>query len=256
MTQPWLTVVTAVRDDPDGLERTLASLHKNDLSGVEVVVIDSSKHRDSVVRLSAGIAHVHWVPPAGIYAAMNDGLRLASGDFVQFLNAGDVLHDSGVLSSVRIQLSASPAWAFGTVEIVSRAGKRVTTPSWDYASHERSLFSKGFFPQHQGMFTRTESLRSIGGFDTSFTIAADYAAFLRLSQVAEPLILDRVVADFFEGGASTIHWKHALAEFHRARREIFQPRGHVALVEQWRTSVQFARAWAYRAVLEPLRARR
>lgn len=253
MTEIWLTVVTAVKDDPDGLARTMESLRSQELTGVEVIVVDGSNDRTSAESLYSGIAELHWQAPSGIYAAMNAGLSRARGTFVQFLNAGDCLHDSNVLARVRENLGDTCVWAFGPVELIAEDGQRVVTPYWDFAREKQHLFARGLFPQHQGVFVRRQTLIDLGGFSLSYRIAADYRSFLQLSTIADPVQLDFVVADFHEGGASTVHWQESFQEFHRARRDIFHPRGLSAAREQLATAVHFGRVWIYRTLVLPLR---
>ena len=256
MTKPWLTIVTVVRDDLAGLQRTLSSISASGAADVQVIVVDSSSDRESVAATCAGIADVHWVEPEGIYPAMNIGLSLAEGHYVQFLNAGDMLHDDQVLNRVRLVAEGDPSWMFGPVRIVDASGSSTVTPPWDYPAEARHLFSRGHFPQHQGTFMGTELLRSADGFDARYRIAADYAAFLKVSRLADPVVLDFVIADFFEGGASTEHWRAAFDEFHRARLEVFSPKGTGLLIERWNTWIGRSKVWAYRTVVAPLRARR
>lgn len=251
----WLTVVTAVRDDPEGLQRTFASLRTQDLEGVEVLVIDSSADRASVGEVCSDIAVVEWVEPKGVYAAMNLGLQHASGTYVQFLNAGDCLHDDSIFQRVRVASGSAAQWMFGPVEIVESGGSRAITPQWNYSVEQRHLFARGLFPQHQGTFARRDLLHRLGGFDTSFRIAADYAMFLRISQVSDPLQLDFVVADFHAGGLSSQRWQESFREFHRARIEVFHPTGAARMSEWWDYATHFSRVWAYRTVVEPLRRR-
>lgn len=253
MTHSWLTIVTVVRDDPEGLARTVKSVSTSDLHGVEYLVVDSSEDNAQVRDLCGDLGTVHWIEPEGIYPAMNFGLTHAAGTYVQFLNAGDIFHDSQVLSRVRICAESLPAWMFGPVEIVARNGGRVITPPWDYLHEKETCFSNGYFPQHQGTFARTELLKELGGFDDRFTVAADYAAFLRLSQVSDPLTLDFVVADFFEGGSSSSHWRKAQAEFHRARQEILAPKGKAWFREQTNTRIYFAKLWFYRKIVQKMK---
>lgn len=255
MTTPWLTVVTVVRDDVPGLRGTVDSLRGQDRDGVDVLIVDSSADPAVASALGAGIARTMWVSPEGIYPAMNVGLEHAAGDYVYYLNAGDILHAPDVLASLRgLIVDANPTWLFGRVEIVGADGSRVVTPAWDYAQEKSALFSRGLFPPHQGTLARRDALQSFGGFDTSFRIAADYAAFLRLSLVADPCQTDLVIATFTEGGASTLHWKESFAEFHRARREILRPTGAASLRERVESARHFAKVFAYREVA--LRARR
>ena len=95
---PWLTVITVVKDAPADLAGTLASVASQDLSGVEYLVIDGSNDRASVPELLQGFpaltASYVWREPSGIYPAMNEGLTLARGDYVYFANAGDVFFDT------------------------------------------------------------------------------------------------------------------------------------------------------------------
>lgn len=249
---PWLSVVTVVKDDRDGFARSLASLREQELDGVEWIVIDGSSDIGAIPALleqdSSPSAVYRHEPPRGIYPAMNTALESASGDVIYFLNAGDTLVSPAVLARVREQLHASAVWGFGPVEIEEASGSVVVTPPWDYRAEKRSGFSRGFFPPHQGTFARTSALRQIGGFDTSYRIAADYAAALHLSLLADPVELPFVIARFREGGTSTVRWQESFREFHRARREILRPSGIAALRERWETARRYALVYAHREV--------
>ena len=94
----------------------------------------------------------------------------------------------------------------------------------------------------------------LGGFDSSFSIAADYAMALRLAIEADPVLLPFVIATFREGGASTAHRSVAMAEFHRARVEILQPSGADAVRERVDTAVEAAMRWSAREALPRVRA--
>jgi GT2 family glycosyltransferase len=246
----WLTIVTVVKDDPRGLERTFESLCDQDLSGVEYIVIDGSSTRIEVPNLvhASGIgAIVEWSTPAGIYRAMNDGLARASGEYTLFLNAGDELLPRA-LSNLRASLLASaPTWAYAPVEIVGVDGSATTTPAWEFATESKYSFSRGFFAAHQGTVARTDTLRGIGGFDERYVIAGDYAVFLYLTREAPPLELKLPLARFHEGGVSSTRWARTLREFHRARRSILHPSGPGSRREFMWTGRQFLVTSVYRS---------
>lgn len=255
---PWLTVATVVKDAPTAFAETMASLAQQDLDGVELVVVDGSADPDPIRAAMSSHAVIEQryasAQPRGIYPAMNDALRLASGRHTYFLNAGDVFHGPDVLRQVAdVVRWDDPPWAFGAVEIVGLDGSRVVTPRWDYAKEKSAGFSRGHFPPHQGTFVRTALLRDQGGFDPRFSIVADYASFLKLSRISDPRDLDLVVARFTEGGASTTGWLESVWQFHQARREILAPTGVAALREYGDTVKQALAMGLYRKVFSRIR---
>ncbi len=248
--QPWLTIVTVVKDDAEGFTRSLASLRDQNLSGVEYLVVDSSSDRDAVPTLAASSAipaHVTWVDPEGIYSAMNFALTQATGEYVYFLNAGDELLPDSLSRVHDAVVTSSPLWLFGEVEVISADGSRHRTPRWDYRDEAAHHFARGHFPSHQGTFARTEAISALGGFDTSLTITADYAIALGLSQQEPPAYIDAPIAAFHEGGVSTRRWYASIAQFHRARRQVLGLSGRSALAERALTARQFTLMAAYRS---------
>jgi glycosyltransferase involved in cell wall biosynthesis len=252
---PWLSVITVVKDDSTGFTRTLNSLLGQHLDGVEFVVVDGSADWQTLqasLRDAAVVAKYMWEPPQGIYPAMNSGLSKASGEFVYFANAGDTFFSPDVLARTRPFISGRD-WAFGPVEIIESDGRHVFTPSWDYAAERATGFSRGLFPSHQGTFARRTLLLEYGGFDAHYSIAADYAMILRLSQVSDPALLPFVVATFREGGASTLGWEESFRQFHRARREILNLSGQASVQERWNAALHFTKVWTNRVLLTRLR---
>jgi len=255
---PWLTVITVVKDDIAGFLRSRDSLLQQNTEGIQWIVIDSSVNRDAIRKALAGDridVVVEWTRAQGIYPAMNTGLGLATGDYVYFLNAGDEFSGADVLSSVREALGGHE-WAFGPVAIVGTDGTRVVTPPWDYQTEKRVAFSRGLFPAHQGTIASTELVRSCGGFDERFTIAADYALFLRMSLKCDPIELTTVIATFHEGGASTSQWQESFKQFHRARKEVLAPSGALAVRERWETAKHFGLVYAHREIRPRLQWRK
>jgi putative colanic acid biosynthesis glycosyltransferase len=257
---PWLSIITVVKDEPEGLARTAESIAMQGaitgaVPGVEWIVIDSSAEALDPAGLAGkcpGVTFRYgWTPPMGVYPAMNAGLEDARGAYVMFLNAGDEFFDSETVASIRRILDRDrPLWMFGQVCFVAEDGSRVTPPPLDYSAERRSSFSRGRFPPHQGTIANRQTLLDLGGFDTSYRIAADYAVFLRLSLRAEPSISDDTIALFHEGGLSTIAWRESLREFHRARREILKPSGLTGAAEWLNSQIGVAKATIYRRMLK------
>ena len=247
---PGLSIITVVKDEPEGLQRTLASIDAQGELDAEVVIIDGSSTAVDNVTLSSLPWRIVRQSPRGIYRAMNAGLEGASGAYVYFLNAGDTFSSSGTLTRILDGLRDSPdsVWAFGTVEFYDESGNPLHEPSWSYESERGHLFARGVFPAHQGTVTRTDALRDLGGFDESYIVAADYKLMLQLSTLASPLRWTWPIARFQQGGTSTEKWRIALGEFHRARNEVFKPSGRTRLLELFDTTRHSARTMVARAI--------
>ena len=222
---PQLSVITVVRDDSSGFIETLNSLNAQSLPDFNWVVIDSSADRtaiSSLVESSGRSADYLWIEPEGIYPAMNLGASLAKGRYLYFLNSGDTLFSFNTLSRVNEALAATcPLWAFGNIDFWNQKGQKLTEPNWDYSTEQQHRFARGRFPGHQGLFVGKNAFEALGGLDTQFSIAADYHMICRLSQIQAPCELGFVVANFTQGGASTVSWRTAQKEFRKARKMVF-----------------------------------
>lgn len=91
-----LSIVTINRNNDAGLKKTLQSVASQTYKEFEYIVVDGASTDDSVavIKKHEGcFAHLKWVsePDSGIYNAMNKGIHMASGDYIQILNSGDML---------------------------------------------------------------------------------------------------------------------------------------------------------------------
>ena len=241
-TKPLLTIITVLKDDPEGLIRTMNSLDQPSSQDVEWLVVDSAA---DVKRVEEILVSSRWevfllkTKPAGVYNAMNVGLAKASGDYVWFLNAGDALHSRESLHDVLTLLRQEPTWVFGQVEFVSLDGEVVLPEVFDYEWEKRRWFAQGRFPPHQGTIARRQLLQKLGGFNENYRIAADYELMLKLSKTATPLVSHEILATFYEGGISSTNWWGALTEFHRARRAVLQFSAGASMGENMLTLIQY-----------------
>ena len=91
-----VSVVSVTFDNNSGLRATLSSLAALRHSPLEVIVVDgasSEATRDMLAEFSKSLPLIIISEPDdGIYHAMNKGRRIATGDFVHYLNAGDTVH--------------------------------------------------------------------------------------------------------------------------------------------------------------------
>ena len=96
-----ISVITVVRNDLAALQRTVTSIREQRHVNIQHIVIDGDSNDGTQAWLRSVNPPVdHWIsePDQGPYHAMNKGRALASGDWVQFLNAGDRYFDAESLS--------------------------------------------------------------------------------------------------------------------------------------------------------------
>jgi len=168
-TSPRITVVTVCRNSAASIERTLQSVLAQDYADFEYVVVDGASADGTleILHRHAGrIATLVSEPDRGVYDAMNKAVRLARGEYLLFMNAGDVFAAGDVLSAAAAQADADVV--YGDFEYVGRPG-RVG------ADMDRGVFN------HQCVLYR-RSLHAIHGeyVDVGGLTAADYLFFMRL----------------------------------------------------------------------------
>jgi len=219
-------VISIHRDDHENLQKTLQSMSTQQALDVEFIVVDGSKdpNRTTVIceEFFGASVKVVLANPQGIYSAMNTGLEYAKGQYVSFLNAGDTLHSGQVLNRLKVFASGkNQDWIYGNVQLIDSHGRKRLAPKFNYDREREHNFRSGRFPMQPGSLVKTELIRSLGGFDSSLKVAADYKVILGLSKVVSPSYFDDVVVDFTLGGTSSKRWISAYIEAHRARSEVF-----------------------------------
>jgi len=101
-----LTIITINRNNAIGLEKTMKSVLSQTNTAFEYIVVDGASTDGSVdvIRRLAGQFgnRIKWIsePDKGIYNAMNKGIRMANGDYLEFLNSGDCLVSEDVVSKM------------------------------------------------------------------------------------------------------------------------------------------------------------
>ena len=97
-----LSIITINRNNAAGLEKTMLSVASQTYKEFEYIVVDGASTDDSVEvikRLAPQFSErIKWIsePDKGIYNGMNKGLCMATGDYLQILNSGDILAASDV----------------------------------------------------------------------------------------------------------------------------------------------------------------
>lgn len=182
MTAPWddrkfFSIVTVVRNDAPGFERTALSIRAQTCSDYEWIVIDGGSSDGTVDCIHGNIDIISsWLsePDNGIYDGMNKGLRRAVASYVVFLNAGDIFADENVLERVQSELKAAPCDVlFGSSQLDFggfRVRRKARAPC--YIWHGQPGL-------HQSTFFRCKKHLEFE-YDGSYRICGDYDVITRM----------------------------------------------------------------------------
>jgi len=236
-TRPLFSIVTVCYNAEATIKRTIESVLAQTISDYEYLIIDgaSTDKTEEYVQsyMSAfeggagGALYYSSEPDDGIYDAMNKGLAAARGEYVAFLNADDWF-EPDTLQTVASLLSPGIDCIAGATRVFAADGTAtIRQPRQELLSRP---YPSAMPASHQSWFARTELLREVGGFDTSYRIAADYDLFLRVQKLNRLwAFTSKVLANFSLGGVSYVLVATA-REYRQAKRKNGDTRFHAWIV--------------------------
>ena len=180
-----LSVITINRNNAVGLEKTMRSVAIQSFKDLEYIVVDGASTDGSVEvirRLESEFANLKWVsePDTGIYNAMNKGLGMASGDYIQILNSGDCLAADNVTERMLAALDniGKPSILYGNMVKCFPDGRRMVDKC--FAGQEITLL--GMFTgtlNHNPAYIRRDLFEKFGYYDESLKIVSDWKWYLQ-----------------------------------------------------------------------------
>ena len=170
---PRLSIVTICYNNADGLRQTLESTLRRQpgFSDYEQIVVDggsSDSTRDVIREYQDGIAWWCSEPDEGIYNAMNKGAGHASGEYLLFLNSGDVLLPDS-LEKVFAQAFAEDLVYSDIYTSDGKSERLIKSPS--DAELTPAYLTINTLP-HQATLIRRDLHNALGGYDESMKISA------------------------------------------------------------------------------------
>jgi glycosyltransferase involved in cell wall biosynthesis len=200
---PKVTVVTVVRNAKLDIERTIRSVIDQDYEQIEYIVVDGDSTDGTyhvITRFETRISTFLSEPDRGIYDAMNKGIRLATGDWILFLNAGDEIYSNTTIREIFDQETFSGYHVlYGDLVAENSIGARF------YAKALRlQVLRYRMAFGHPACLVKASVLKA-RPFSVSYRVAADYDFMLRLylSKEFKFYYLATPIAFFQLGGVST-----------------------------------------------------
>jgi putative colanic acid biosynthesis glycosyltransferase len=219
-----VSIVTVVKNNADGLTKTLKSALSQDFPDWELKIV-YGQSEDSTYdvaiefcKLDSRISIVTQ-EDQGIYEAMNLGIAVSCAKFVWFMNSGDQFYSPTSLNSGFAAIrNAQIGFVVGGYKVENDV--RLFKQRTGKLTQIKFLLSRRG-ACHQAMIFRKDSLLNAGNFDTQFRIAADYKLCLEVIADAGARKLPEILAIMEPDGVSDKNLFVMHAEKAHIRRQIF-----------------------------------
>lgn len=171
-----ISIITINYNNAIGLKQTITSILAQTYPGIQYIVIDggSDDGSNEVLDLyQEKIAYAVSEPDTGIYNAMNKGIKAAHGDYLLFINSGDLLLNDRVIEEV-VGMKLDKDLVYGNIVLVENGESR------DWMMDDRISFETFYHSTipHPGTFIKKNLFDKLGLYNEIYKIVSDWEFFL------------------------------------------------------------------------------
>ncbi len=180
-----ITIITASYNSVLSIKDCVQSvINQTYFDKIEYIIIDNCSTDgtlDILKSYSAQISCIVSEPDAGIFDAMNKGIKLASGDVIGFLHSDDIYADNFVIEQVANKLADTNSSAlYGDLQYITNDVNYKVVRNWIAGNYNISKLKRGWMPPHPTFFVRKQCYLDFGMYNTDYKIASDYDLMMRL----------------------------------------------------------------------------
>lgn len=171
---PLVSIITINYNNKVGLEKTIESVISQNYFSIEYLVIDGASSDGSVDIIKKYQDKIdYWVSEkdSGIYNAMNKGINAATGNYLLFLNSGDVFNGDTALEDFVKHPDFEGDIVYGDYKF--EQGGKV------YPDHLTPLFFMRTSLPHQSTLFHKSVFDKMGLYDERFKMVSDRAFYIK-----------------------------------------------------------------------------
>lgn len=196
-TKPLITIVTVVRNGEKTLERTIKGVINQTYKNIEYIIIDGNstdKTLDIIKKYENKIDYWMSEPDKGIYDAMNKGILLAKGEYIQFLNSDDYFVSNESLRNI-VRFLDKKVDIFSCRVSIGEKGRFLSY--FPKKILNLNNLKKGNTLAHPATFMKKKVFVELDYFNTNYKIASDYD----------------IICKCFLGGYNILQDNHVIVQF-------------------------------------------
>lgn len=166
------------------LAETIESVLRNLKDGDEYFVIDGASTDSSLNVIRNYESYLSgWLSEedAGYADALMKGFRLANGNYLCWINSGDLMLDGALDTARRVLYETNADMIFGDDLLIDEESKIIQVTNGHADDLRSMMLYAGWTPLQESCFWTRSVYDRVGGIDPNIKYAADYDFFLRLS---------------------------------------------------------------------------
>lgn len=177
--QMKLSIITINYNNKAGLQKTIDSVIAQTWRDFEWIIIDGGSTDGSKELIEQYQQHfAFWCsePDKGVYNAMNKGIDKARGEYLNFMNSGDIFYSKDTLEEVFARNTLNADMVYGDWVRIEKENvvlmKAPNEVSLDFFYIDNIC--------HQAMFLKSSTMKK-KGYDETFQIYADWARWMEMA---------------------------------------------------------------------------
>ena len=199
-----VSVITPCYNSEKTIEKTLVCIENQTYKNIEYIIMDGgskdktmdiiNRHRDKLPKLLKVVSE----SDGGIYDAMNNGIKQASGHLIGIVNSDDWYEPDTIEQVVKHYQKQPYEVVYGMQRTLLDGKEKLTV-----------IYHHDFLPQqmitHPTCFVTKKTYEQFGLFDTQYRSAADYDLMLRFWESRQVVFTPvmQVLSNFVLGGMSS-----------------------------------------------------
>jgi len=212
--QPKVSIITVTYNAEQFIERCILNISGQTYLNIEHIIVDgnSTDRTLSIIkRMKGSISGFISEDDSGLYDAMNKGIKIATGDYLWFINADDQIFSDNTLENVVNQNPENQDIYFGETMIVDAKGNEIGMRR--HATPEVLTYKtlkKGMKVSHQSILVKREIAEL---YDLKYRFSADYDWVVKALKTSETICNTHLVlSKFNDEGLTKQNMKTGLKE--------------------------------------------
>lgn len=211
-----ITVITVCYNSVETIKGTIESVINQSHKDLEYIIIDGAS-TDGTVNIIKEYQKVFPIilvseKDKGIYDAMNKGIDLASGDYINFMNSGDLFFSQTLISEIIPALDKQYDIVYGDVQVIYK----------DFQLIKKEPKPKYLWMgpvNHQSSFIKRETMQKYK-YNTKNQLVADFEFFLNIYYKSGKILkIDKTIASYANVGLTQINDKKVIEDCYKTVKQ-------------------------------------